>query len=271
MAKRTIKRTGNESRGMRISYGIAEPLGRVMSHLPYINKWHPWFREELTDMRWLPINQDIVMPENAPLPIELVERFIEETSHRVIAAYCGCRKGFGCEHYPHDIGCLMMGDSALEIKRYGCHEVGIKEAKAHLHRAVDAGLVPIVGKARADNWIFDVKDHKRLLTVCLCCECCCVTRFTNLAPLKHLEPLIPRLEGISIRVTEDCTGCGKCTEKCYTKAIRVENGRAVIDEYCRACGRCAITCKQHAIEVRIDDPDFLEKTHDRILSYVKID
>ena len=97
-------------------------------------------------MRWLPINQDIVMPENAPLPIELVERFIEETSHRVIAAYCGCRKGFGCEHYPHDIGCLMMGDSALEIKRYGCHEVGVEEAKAHLHRAVDAGLVPIVGK-----------------------------------------------------------------------------------------------------------------------------
>ena len=44
MAKRTIRRTGNENLGMRVGYGIAEPLGRVTSHLPYINKWHPWFR-----------------------------------------------------------------------------------------------------------------------------------------------------------------------------------------------------------------------------------
>ena len=124
------------------------------------------------------------MPGNAPLPVELVDRFIEEASHRVIAKFCGCRAGFDCEDYPHDIGCLLMGDSALEIKRFGCHEVGVDEAKAHLRRAVEAGLVPVVGKARVDNFIFDVKDRHRLLTVCLCCECCCVTRFTGAAPAE---------------------------------------------------------------------------------------
>jgi ferredoxin len=271
MEKRRIKRKGNEGLGLRAGYRTMEVFTDLMTHLPYSHKWHPWMREDLTDMRWLPINQDIRMPENAPLPVELVDRFIEEASHRVIAAYCGCRQGFECEDYPVEIGCLLLGDSAIEIKRYGCREVGVEEAKAHLRKAVDAGLVPIVGKARADNFIYNVKDRKRLLTVCLCCECCCVTRFTGVSPLARLEPLFPRLEGISVTVTDACKACGKCVDKCYLQAIEVAGGRAVIGEYCRACGRCASACPEHAIEISIDDPEFLEKTYQRIRTYVKFD
>ena len=40
---------------------------------------------------------------------------------------------------------------------------------------------------------------------------------------------------------------------------------------CRACGRCATICPNNAIKITIDDPQFLEKTIERIGSYVKYD
>lgn len=239
--------------------------------LPLVDRWHPWIREDKTDMRWLPINQDIQMPDSAPMPVELLDRFIEEASHRIITDYCGCRQGWKCKHYPVDIGCLLMGDSSIEAKNYPFKEVGVDEAKAHVRRAIEAGLVPIVGKARADNYIFKIKDRGRLLTVCFCCECCCVTRFTNYMPLEYLEPTFRKLDGISITVTDDCKGCKKCVARCYTNAISVPDGKAVISEFCRACGRCAITCPNGAIKVEITDPEFLEKSYERIRSYVKYD
>ena len=39
----------------------------------------------------------------------------------------------------------------------------------------------------------------------------------------------------------------------------------------RTCSRCADNRPAKAIEVRIDDPDYIEKTCSRIHSYVKYD
>ncbi len=249
----------------------AERALRAALKIPGMNKVHPWLREDKSELRWLPINADIELPEDAPLPLALLDRFIEEASHRVIIDYCGCREGWKCKHYPRDIGCLMMGDDALLIERFPGREVGVEEARAHARRAVDAGLVPVVGKARVDNFIFDVRDRSRMLTTCFCCECCCVTRYTRYAPLKTLEPIQPRLEGITLTVTDRCIGCGQCAKHCYLEAIKFVNGRAVIGEYCRACGRCASVCAKDAIEISIDDPDFLEKAYAKIRAHVKFD
>ncbi|NPV59597.1 MAG: 4Fe-4S binding protein [Actinobacteria bacterium] len=249
----------------------AEFTLRAAMKMPGLNRVHPWLRPEKSEMRWLPINADISMPGDIPMPLALLERFIEEASHRVIVDYCGCREGWKCNHYPRDIGCLMMGDDALLIKRFPGHEVGVEEAKAHARKAVEAGLVPVVGKARVDNFIFDVKDRSRMLTTCFCCECCCITRYTRYVPVEWLEPIQPRLEGISITVGEACTGCGKCARHCYIEAIEVVDGRAAIGDRCRACGRCATVCPENAIEIRMDDPEFLEKAYAKIRAHVKFD
>ncbi len=239
--------------------------------LPLVRKVHPWVRPDKTSMRWLPINADIEMPLGTPLPLELLSRLIEEASHRVLFSYCGCRKACSCRDYPVDLGCLLLGDSALDAVGRAGREVGIAEARAQAARAVEAGLVPIVGKARLDNFFFGVKDRGRMLTTCFCCECCCVTRFTRLWPQEVVDPLFPRLEGVSLEVTEACRGCGKCAEHCYMRAIQVEDGRAVIGEYCRACGRCASVCLNNAVRISIDDREFLEHAYSSIRSYVKHD
>lgn len=260
------KKRSREANDRGINRAVRASM-KVFTHLPYVNRWHPWLREDKTDMRWLPINEDISLPADTSMPLAVLDRLIEEASHRVIVEYCGCRRGFHCRDYPEDIGCLMMGDSALEIGSFPFREVGPEEARAHARKAVEAGLIPIVGKARADNYIFKVKDRKRLLTVCFCCECCCVTRYTRLVPLKYIEQGFSRLAEVTVNA-EACKACKKCVESCYVAAIKVEDGRAVIGDLCRACGRCATVCREGAIEVRITDPDFVENTIDRIRSYV---
>jgi len=234
-------------------------------------KLHPWLWPSKTEMRWLPINEDIEMGEDMPMPITILDRLIEETSHRTIYDYCGCRLAYDCEHYPIEVGCLLMGDSAAGVNPDFCREVGVDEAKEHARKAVDAGLVPIVGKARIDNAIFRIKDTGHLLTVCFCCECCCLTRFFRHTPLKHLEPLVKPLDGITIEVTDDCEGCGTCVKKCYMQTIEIVDDKAVMGPYCQSCGRCASVCPNDAIKITLNDPEFFDKTLERIRSYVKYD
>lgn len=273
MRKSIIERVigrGASTKLVRWGTGFADKAF-MLFRLPLLPRVHPWTRPDKTDMRWLPINEDIQLPDDTPLPLALLDRLIEEASHRVIFDECGCRVAFRCENYPIDIGCLLMGDSAIEAPSSSWREVSVEEAKQHARRAVEAGLIPVVGKARVDNFLFHIKDRARLLTVCFCCECCCITRYTRHAPLDVLEPLFPQLDGISIEVTGDCVGCGKCAEHCYVQAIEIVDERAVIGEYCRACGRCATVCPQDAIEIRIDDPDFMDKARERIREHVRYD
>jgi ferredoxin len=270
MAKKSFIEIGKTPWMMRRGMDFLE-MNFVLSKIPLIPKFHPWTQEDKTDMRWLPINENIERPGDTPMPVNLLYRIIEEASFRAVYEECACRKGFECKHYPTDIGCLLMGDSAVEGPPGLFHEASVEEAKELTDKAVAAGLVPVVGKARIDNFIFGIKDRKRLVTVCFCCECCCITRYTRHAPMKLVEPIFPRLDGISIEVTDDCTGCGTCADHCYIKAIEIMGDRAYMNEYCRACGRCATFCPSEAIKVSIDDPEFIEKSYERIRSHVKFD
>ncbi len=260
-----------DARKLRAGMNALGVLVRRIGGMSPLLRHHPWTDARKTDLRWLPINSDIEVPEGVPMPLELLDRLIEEASHRVIYDFCTCRKAFACRDHREEIGCLLMGDSALESPASLSREVGVDEAKEHARRAVEAGLVPLVGKARIDNSFTGIKDRGRLLTACFCCECCCVTRNTRHLHPDILEPILPRLDGITIEVTEACEGCGKCAEQCFIRAIRMEGGRAVIGEYCRACGRCADACPNRAIRVSLDDPEFLEKSYRRIREHVRFD
>jgi ferredoxin len=271
MAKRNYLSDGWRGRIRRKGADMLEAfLGRVFIWMTN-QRWaqrHPWFNPAKSDTRWLPINADIEMPDNCPLPVTMLDQMIEEASHRVIIDFCGCRNGFLCEDYPIDIGCLFLGDDAVKLKVYPWREVTVDEAKQHVRRAVDAGLIPGVGKARVDNWLFKIPDRSRLLSICFCCDCCCLGRYVHSGPIEVVEGITSKLPGISMEITDDCIDCDICVERCYIGAVKVVDGKYVFSENCRACGRCALACPVDAIKVRIDDPDFVEKTRARIRSYV---
>lgn len=51
-------------------------------------------------------------------------------------------------------------------------------------------------------------------------------------------------------VQDWCEGCGRCAARCGQHALRVENGRAVVDEtLCVRCGYCAVVCPQFCLKV----------------------
>jgi UDP-glucose 4-epimerase len=252
-----------------INFNMVELAFRMMK-IPGVARRHSWSRGDLNNMRFLPVNEEIEAPEGFPLPIELLYRLIDEASYRVVIDYCFCRRGCDCKTYPVSTGCLVLGAGAKQIATSVRREVGVEEARRHTDDAVATGLVPFIGKIRLDNLLYGIKDHGRFLTVCFCCECCCVSRFTQHIPIADLEPAYTRLPGVEVIVSDECVGCGECVEGCFMNAISVEGGKAVIGEYCRACGRCATVCPSEALEVRLTDPAFLEEAYRQISGYVNI-
>ena len=60
----------------------------------------------------VPLNVDLadgVAP--VTLPIELMRQTVRDASYRAIMSQCLCRRTFDCHDYPHDVGCLFLGDA----------------------------------------------------------------------------------------------------------------------------------------------------------------
>jgi len=245
-------------------------LNFLTGRLPVLRDLHPWTNKKKTNVSWLPINQNIQRTASTPAPAEVVADYINRARYLSIVDFCGCRRSFQCKDYPEEIGCLFMGESTLEIPSEHNHQVSRDKALIHLEKAVQANLVPVMGKARVDNFIFQVPDKGKLLTVCFCCECCCITRYMRHLPAERLNEIFVPLEGLSIEVDHTCIGCGTCEKKCFIGAITIKNGRSVIGEKCRLCGRCARFCPQGAIKLKLNNPRLKEDYRRRVDPHVQI-
>jgi ferredoxin len=206
--------------------------------------------------------------EDLVLPSQVVDHFIDQASDLWIMHHCICRRSTDCTDYPIDLGCLFMGQAVKEINPALGRHVTREEAKAHVRRAREAGLVHVIGRNKLDSMWLGAGPGHQLLTVCNCCPCCCL-----FGVLPHLdEPLqkkITRAPGIQVSVNDRCTGCGACTRGvCFVDAIhldalsngeRAPNGRAQIGEGCVGCGRCVEVCPQQAIVISGTDRPFVEQ------------
>ncbi len=57
-------------------------------------------------------------------------------------------------------------------------------------------------------------------------------------------------------------------ERCFVKAITIEDGKCVLDDAkCRACGRCTEECPVEAIRITYD-PSVIDSEADRIYALV---
>lgn len=237
---------------------------------PLVRKIFPYFKKSNLNISCLPINEDIALPENTPLPVQVLEDFIRRANHRVIVDYCACRKTNECKRYPYEVGCLMMGKAALQISPEISREVTVEEALEHVRWAVGEGLIPFTGKARIDNLVFGIRDNGHLLSTCFCCECCCISRFARAVPPAMRVENVVKLDGLSVEVTDSCDGCGACAKRCFLQEITIVDGRAVIGEGCAGCGRCATVCKRDAVRISLDNPEFLTEATSRIEALIDI-
>ena len=80
------------------------------------------------------------------------------------------------------------------------------------------------------------------------------------------------MPGVEIWVTDQCAGCGDCTQGiCFVDAIYLNNGHATINERCRGCGLCVEFCPMEAIEIIVHKSTFVAETILKLSSLVNID
>ncbi|UCD85467.1 MAG: 4Fe-4S binding protein [Deltaproteobacteria bacterium] len=220
--------------------------------------------------RVVQVDREIGESEQMILPSRVAEYFIDKANYHWIMDVCICRDAAGCKDYPVDRGCLFLGEAALGINPKLGRRVTKEEARQHLSSCREAGLVHIVGRNKLDTVWLGVGPGNKLLTICNCCPCCCIWRV-----LPYIAPgigeKIRKIPGVTVSVTDRCTGCGTCTEDvCFVDAIRLAGDRAVIGDECRGCGLCVSVCPERAIEISIDDSQFIESSINRLSPLVDV-
>ncbi len=257
---------------LRKSFAIwdhAMKVTKKASRIPLIGKHITWFwDEDHFNQTMIPVNQELAESGSTILPIMVVEEMVRKSCHTVKLSCCLCRTACGCKEYPMSIGCLFLGESTRNIHPSMGTVVSVEEALDHAHHAAGLGLVMHIGKVDPDPYFLGLKDKFHFLTLCFCCQCCCVA----MKDFDYFSPAVQarthRLEGLEVKVSEDCNGCMKCVQKCYTGSIVVEDRKVRVTDGCKGCGLCIPVCPQGALSMTIADGNrMLEEALTRIQRY----
>jgi len=212
--------------------------------------------------------------ENMVLPSQAIDHFIDRSRYIFLMNKCVCRDANGCKDYPAEMGCIFLGRGTKRIPERLGRMIGPQEAKEHLRKAREAGLVHLIGRDKIDSVVFSTGAKEDLLSICSCCPCCCLWK---MVPDLHpdIGQTLTRMPGIEVEVDADhCIGCGRCVKEkvCYVRALTMIDGKVSLDPaLCKGCGRCVDFCPQGAVRLRIVDDGFLERTIRRIEPLVDIE
>ena len=230
-------------------------LAKRLGHLPVFRRMAGLVASDKAFRgSFIPVGEEIEVPPGTAAPREIIEDYIRRASHRTIIGFCPCRVGQGCQRHPSDLGCLLIGEGAREVHPQVGRPANTDEALAHLDRALESGLLPLIGHIKIDQVVYGVKDYGRLLTICFCCDCCCVLRSGMRGLVASYPDSLVKLEGVSVEVdSELCVGCGQCVPVCPVESLSLEGGVAVIGPMCLGCGACARACERGFIKLRISE------------------
>lgn len=221
---------------------------------------------------FVPVREDVDIPPGVVAPRQVLIDYVKRASHRTILHECPCRAGEGCPMHLEDLGCILLGEGGKDVDPTVGRPATVADCLRHIERALSAGLLPMVGHMRIDKIAFGIRDFSRFITMCFCCECCCVLR-SNMKKLTGVYPRsIVRLDGVKVEVKEGCVGCSECLSVCPVENISLVGGKAVVGPACLGCGACVDACQRGFIEMTIESCSrFEEEMKRRIEAGVKID
>jgi len=190
------------------------------------------------------VNEELEVPTEQFLPTQQIRELIEKFDD-IAVGNCYCRQhqeflGDPCKQIELTPSCMTLGKSARHTSNHGFSKlVSKEEALEILKKCEDAGLVHKAYHLHGDT----TKDE---VAICNCCSCCCLTAKDCLIfPVVNANNYLASID-------EDlCIGCGNCVEKCYNKAVKLnDDDKAERDEeFCVGCGVCAYHCPENAISL----------------------
>ncbi len=222
-------------------------VGRLIQHLLF----------EGDEIVYLPIDETITQEASLAVPSAVLRHFVEKTEYRWIMNECICRASSNCKDYPIDMGCLFLGEAVRQINPALGRLVSVEEALGYVDRCQEAGLVHLIGRNKLDSVWLKAQPAHNLLTICHCCPCCCLWKVLLGNVYQPISDSVQKIEGIEVRVTDDCQGCSTCVESCFADAISLVDDKAIISDECRGCGRCVVSCPERAIELKHPDIESL--------------
>jgi ferredoxin len=243
-------------------------LGRMMDYMLFHEDDILYLpKDEVTTIK---INQQIEQNGSMVIPSKVIDYFIEKANYHWIMDWCICRSASSCKHYPIELGCLFLGEAAMKIDPKLGREVSKEEALRHIRECQEAGLVHLIGRNKLDTFWLKVGPSHKLLTICNCCDCCCLWRILPHVSSK-ISSKVNKMPGVVISVEEEeCIGCGTCKEVCFVKAIEIKDQKSVISDACRGCGRCVASCPQNAMTLTIDSIKDLDNSIEKIEALVDV-
>jgi Fe-S-cluster-containing hydrogenase component 2 len=204
----------------------------------------------------IPVNVSLGEYEDQILHRKVIEYFLNKAG-TIVMMDCGCRASNKCENHSIELGCFYLGKGAAEMdltKFPGARRITKEEALEFERKAYENGLVPHLGKLRADAKAFGIIEYEHeFMSICHCCSCCCVVAIMKYGP-SEWKQIVNRTEGVELRVDPDkCTGCGACFKVCIYDALRMEDDiTSIKQDNCMGCGRCERECPSEAISITID-------------------
>lgn len=247
------------------------PFTAGLTRIPFLGKLTNRLLFKDDEIVYIPINESIEPEENVALPSDIVRHFVKIAGYRWIMNECICRAAKECRDHPIDLGCIFLGEAVLGINPALGRLASVEETLEHVDRCEEAGLVHLIGRNKLDSVWLNVKPANKLLTICNCCNCCCLWKILLPNAYRSISESVQKPQSLEVVVSDECIGCGTCSENCFSQSITIQNERSVISDTCIGCGRCVTFCPQNAVRVNISSPEsFNDELIHKISSLVEV-
>ncbi len=207
----------------------------------------------------MPLDVDITEEsQKVVVPMELIKKSLKNASFIGGMDSCLCREANDCKDFPHDVGCLFLGEAGKIIEKHGLgHQLTYEEACARVDKAAEYGLMGQAVWVEVEQLLWGIRNDQmdKFLEICFCCPCCCIAmRLARNATEKERHRFHPA-GWTAVPDRTKCVGCKKCLNGkngCPVEAISFgEDGKVVINqETCVGCGICKSRCDFDVIKIK---------------------
>jgi len=207
----------------------------------------------------MPLHVDVAPSgEKVTVPLDLVKESLKYVTFIGGMDECLCRQANDCSDYPHDLGCLFLGEAGKTIVKHGLgRELSYEEACARVDKAAEHGLMAQAVWVEIEQFLWGIRNDQmdRFLEICFCCPCCCIVNRLSRNATKAERHRFHPAGWTAVPDRTKCTGCGKCISGphgCPVEAISFgEDGKVVIDQdICVGCGICKTRCGFDVIKIK---------------------